>query len=91
MSHHALLDNMIKNGTVRLSNGLTQYEGEVEIYLNSQWRSVRYDGWDEFDAKVVCREISYLSTSVEVKGIITHHRWYPAWDILVSIATMAIL
>ena len=71
MSYHALVDNiMIKNGTVRLSNGLTQYEGEVEIYLNSQWRSVCYDGWDEVNAKVVCRQISYLSTSVEIKGIL---------------------
>ena len=56
--------------TVRLSNGLTQYEGEVEIYLNFQWRAVCYDGWDEVDAKTVCREISYLSTSVEIKGIL---------------------
>ena len=61
---------MIVNGTVRLTDGLTQYEGVVEVYLNSQWRSVCYDGWDELDAKVVCREINYLSTSVEVKGIL---------------------
>ena len=54
---------------MRLTDGLTQYEGVVEVYLNSQWRSVCYDGWDELDAKVVCREINYLSTSIEVKGI----------------------
>ena len=68
--YHAFLD-MIVNGTVRLTGGLTQYEGAVEVYLNSQWRSVCYDGWDELDAKVVCREINYLSTSIEVKGIIS--------------------
>ena len=68
-----ILIDMIVNGTVRLTDGLTQYEGAVEVYLNSQWRSVCYDGWDELDAKVVCREINYLSTSVEVKGII--HQW----------------
>ena len=70
MYYNVVFLDMIKNGTVRLSNGLTQYEGEVEIYLNSQWRSICYDGWDELDAKVVCREMSYLSTSVETKGII---------------------
>jgi hypothetical protein len=65
---------MIVNGTVRLTGGLTQYEGAVEVYLNSQWRSVCYDGWDELDAKVVCREIHYLSMSVEVKGIHVHKK-----------------
>ena len=66
-----ILIDTIVNGTIRLTDGLTQYEGVVEVYLsmNSQWRSVCYDGWDELDAKVVCREINYLSTSVEVKGI----------------------
>ena len=61
---------MINNGAVRLSNGLTKYEGEVEVYFNSEWRSVCNDGWDELDAKIVCREINYLSTSVEVKGVL---------------------
>ena len=32
-----------------------------------------YDGWNELDARVVCREIGYLSTSAEVKGNIHIH------------------
>ena len=39
--------------------------------MDSQWISVCYDGWDELDTKVVCREMNYLYTSVEIKGIST--------------------
>ena len=60
---------MIENGKFRLADGLTQYEGRVEIYLNSEWTSICSDGWDEVDAKVVCRQLNYLSTSLQVKGI----------------------
>ena len=59
----------IGNGEVRLVDGLTQYEGRVEIWWNSEWRTVSSDGWDESDAKVVCRQLGYLSTSVQVEGI----------------------
>ena len=57
-----------KNGDLRLTDGLTRYEGRVEIYWNSEWRTVCNNGWDEHDAKVVCRQLSYLSTSVHING-----------------------
>lgn len=53
-----------------MTDGLTQYEGRVEIYFNSEWRKICNDGWDEADARVVCRQLNYLSTSVQVKGTI---------------------
>ena len=28
------------------------------------------DGWDEAATKVVCRQLNYLSTSVQVKGTV---------------------
>ena len=59
----------IRNGEVRLTNGLHKYAGRVEMYWNSEWRTVCNDGWDEFDAQVVCRQLNYLSTSVQVQGI----------------------
>ena len=58
----------IHNGELRLVDGLTQYEGKVEIRWNSEWRTICSDGWDENDAKVVCRQFGYLSTSVQVEG-----------------------
>ena len=54
---------------MRLVDGLTQYEGRVEIHWNSEWRTVSSDGWDEQDAVVVCRQLNYLATSVHIQGI----------------------
>lgn len=59
----------IKNGELRLTDGLTRYEGRVEMYWNLEWRTICNDGWDESDAKVVCRQLNYLSTSLEIKGM----------------------
>ena len=53
---------------MRLTGGLTRYEGRVEILWNLEWRTVCSDGWDDLDAHVVCRQLHYLSTSVEVQG-----------------------
>ena len=64
-----LAQEVIANGKLRLSDGLTQYEGRVGIYRNSKWTWICSDGWDEIDAKVVCRQLNYLSTSLQVKGI----------------------
>ena len=61
--------DIIQNGHLRLTNGLTQYEGRVEMFLNSRWRAICSDGWDESDARVVCKQLHYLATSVRVEGI----------------------
>ena len=58
------------NGALRLTNGLTQFEGRVEIYWDSDWKGICSDGWDELDAMVVCRQMKYLPTSVQIYGTI---------------------
>ena len=52
----------VPNGKVRLTSGLTQYEGVVKIFLSGTWQYICFDGWDESDARVVCRQMGYLST-----------------------------
>ena len=58
----------IKNGTLRLTDGFSKYEGRVEMYFNSEWRYVCSDGWSDIDAVVVCRQLGYLATSVQIQG-----------------------
>lgn len=69
-----LLDNINtehkgrSSGEVRLVDGVTQYEGRVEIWRNSKWRTICSDGFDDQEAFVVCRQLNYMSTAVQVTG-----------------------
>ena len=65
--HSIILSDLSISGGVRLTGGLTHFEGRVEIFWNSEWRPICSDGWDDLDAHVVCRQLHYLSTSIEAQ------------------------
>ena len=44
-------------------NGTTLYEDRVEICYNGVWGSVCDNGWDNWDAAIVCRQMGYQGTS----------------------------
>ncbi|XP_062571863.1 deleted in malignant brain tumors 1 protein-like [Saccostrea cucullata] len=45
--------------SVRIVNGSYDYEGRVEVLVNSEWHTVCNSGWDKNEAGVVCRSIGY--------------------------------
>ena len=52
-----------KFGEVRLVGGNSSSEGRVEMCYRGVWGSICYNGWDNFDAAVVCRQLGFQGES----------------------------
>ncbi len=47
------------NGTVRLQDGASIYEGRVEVCNDNAWGTICEDRWGDADAQVVCRQLNF--------------------------------
>ena len=80
---HAFMHNNLMHfigcteGDIRLVQGNTPREGRVEICNMNAWGTVCDNGWDSFDARVVCRQLG-LSTA----GITSKHNFFSKCAIL---------
>ena len=52
------------DGDVRLSGGLSESEGTVEVCFDSLWGLVAQSEWSTPDAEVTCRQLGYPSEGV---------------------------
>ena len=48
---------------VRLVNGTSARNGQVELCWSNQWKAVCDDGWGLEEAITVCRELGYLNSN----------------------------
>ena len=49
------------NEDLRLVNGTTQFEGNVEVCINKSWAAICDSQWSNVQAAVVCRQLGYSS------------------------------
>jgi len=61
---------LCQNGDIRLVNGMTAFEGRVEICWNETWGTVCDGFWSGFDAQVACRQLGYSSSGMYAKHFI---------------------
>ena len=47
------------NGDIRLRDGATITEGQVEVCNNLLWGTICDDAWQEADAAVACRQLGF--------------------------------
>lgn len=48
-----------EEGDVRLTSGLSIYEGRVEVCTGGEWGTICYQNWNNLDALVVCRQLEF--------------------------------
>ena len=53
-------------GEVRLIEGSSELEGTVEVCRNNQWSTVCTIGWDNNDARVVCRQLGFSVAGITI-------------------------
>lgn len=50
-----------EEGDVRLVDGVSMYEGRVEVCTNGEWGTVCWRNWNNQEAMVVCRQLGFYT------------------------------
>ncbi|XP_011409399.1 PREDICTED: neurotrypsin-like, partial [Amphimedon queenslandica] len=54
-----------EEGAVRITDGLIENEGRLEVCVDGVWGSVCDDGWDKTDAHVACQQLGFSELEPE--------------------------
>jgi len=58
----------LKDGTIRLTGGRDETEGNVEIYHEGIWGGICDDEWDKDEAKVACKSLGFPGAEIATNG-----------------------
>ncbi len=50
-------------GDIRLAEGNLSTEGRVELCKHGMWGTVCDNGWEKYEAKVVCRQLGFSTVN----------------------------
>ena len=48
-----------EEGDLRLVDGVSMYEGRVEVCTNREWGTICWRNWNNQEAMVVCRQLGF--------------------------------
>ena len=66
LSFAYLFVSVCTDGDIRLVDGLSEYEGRVEVCIATVWGTVCNNQWDSTDASVACGQLGYSEDSKRI-------------------------
>ena len=58
------------NGEVRLLEGNSPLEGRVEVCKDSNWNGICDAGWNDADARIICRQLGFSDVGMCLSVVI---------------------
>ena len=50
--------------SIRLVGGQNKFEGRVEVCQGGKWKTVCNNGWEDREARVVCRQLGFAEDTL---------------------------